>query len=76
MTIFKVGEVIQKKITIEKETYIGLIDLLDIPQNDSKDTYGTTVIVFGIKVDTSYFTICLPKDRLEKVIRVITKVLS
>lgn len=63
-------------MTIEKNVYIQLTHLLDVPQNDSKDAQRIAVIVFGIEINISYFTTRLPKKKLDKTIKAIAKVLS
>ncbi len=76
VAIFKAREATQKKMIAEKKAYIQLINLLGVPRNDSKDAQGTTVVVFGIEIDTSSFTARLPKEKLDKAIRATAKVLS
>lgn len=66
----------QEKRIVEKKAYIQLMDLLGVSRNNSKDVQRIVVVVFGIKVDTSYFIACLPKEKLDKATRAITKVLS
>lgn len=69
VAIFKAKDATSERLTTETEAYIQLTDLLDIPRNDSKDSQGTIVIVFGIEIDTSCFTARLPKEKLENAIR-------
>lgn len=76
VAIFKAREVTQEKMTAEKKAYIQLTNLLGVPQNNSKDAQGTTVVVFGIEVDTSCFRARLPKEKLDKVTKATAKVLS
>lgn len=75
MAIFK-AESSSERLEFEANAYIWLTDLLGLPRNDSKDCQGTVVIVFGIEIDTSLFTACLPRDKLEKAIKATLKVLS
>ena len=50
--------------------------MLGLLRNDTKNTQGTVVIVFGIEIYTSFFTAQLPKDKLEKAIKVTAKILN
>lgn len=59
-----------------RRAYNWVTDLLEIPRNNSKDTEGTQVIVFGIEVDTRSYTARLPTEKLEKAIRATSKVLA
>ena len=56
--------------------YKWVINLLEILRNDSKDTEGTQVIVFGIEIDTENFTAKLPTNKLAKAIRATGKILA
>lgn len=76
VTIFQAKESIAEKMSVENKVYILLTNFLDVPQNNSKSTQGTLVIVFGIEIDTPYFTAHLPKNKLKKVTRANTKILS
>lgn len=75
MAIFRLG-ILPKKLVAEVNVYIWLTDILGLPRNDSKDCQGMVVIVFGIELDTSPFTLRLPREKLEKGIRTLSKVLS
>lgn len=74
MAIFKTKEAMQQKMTVEKNVYIQLTDLLDVLRNDSKDAQRIAVIVFGIEINISYFTTRLLKEKLDKTIKAIAKV--
>lgn len=76
VAIFKAREAIQKKMTVEKKAYIQLMDLLDVPRNNSKDAQGIAVVVFGIEVDISCFIVHLPKEKLDKATWATAKVSS
>ena len=75
VAIFK-ADALPERLEREANAYIWLTDLLGLPRNDSKDCQGTEVIILGIEIDTSSFTIWLPEDKLEKAIRATLKVLS
>lgn len=75
VAIFK-ADTSPKRLEAKANTYIWLTDILDLPQNNSKDCQETVVIVFRIKIDTSLFTAYLPQDKLKKAIGATFKVLS
>ena len=56
--------------------YKWVINLLEIPRNNSKDIERTQVIVFGIEIDTENFTAKLPTDKLAKAIKATGKTLA
>lgn len=51
-------------------------NLLGIPKNDSKDTERTKIIIFGIKINKKSLTAKFSKNKLDKVIKAIEKVLA
>ncbi len=65
-----------ERLVAEANTYIWLTDLLGLLRNDSQDCQVIVVTVFGIEVDTFSFTARLPRDKLEKSILALSKVLS
>ncbi len=75
VAIFK-ANVTPERLKLEAEAYIWLTDLLGLLRNDTKDTQGTAVIVFGIEIDTSSVTARLLIDKLEKAIKVTAKILN
>ncbi len=64
------------RLVAEANAYIWLTNLLGLLRNDFKNCQGKVVTVFGIEVDTSSFTVRLPKDKLEKAILALLKVMS
>ncbi len=75
VAIFRSYTLLEKWVA-EANAYIWLTDLLSIPRNDSKDCQGIVVTVFGIEVDTPSFMTRSPRDKLEKAILALSKVLS
>lgn len=69
------ADALPERLEREAKAYIWLTDLLNIPQNDSKDCQDTAVIVFGVEINTSLFTAQLLADKLNKAINATTKVL-
>lgn len=49
--------------------------MLKITKNDLKDVKDILIIIFGIEIDIKNFTARLPNDKLEKVVKAISKVL-
>ncbi len=54
------------KIWVERNNYIGLTDIFEIPWQETKDLERMVVSVFGIEIDTNLFTARLPRDNLHK----------
>ncbi len=75
MAIF-ISDTSLERLVVEANAYIWLTDFLGLPRNDSKDCRGIVVRVFGIEVDTFSFTTRLPRNKLEKAILALSKVLS
>ncbi len=74
VSVFSASQV--KQIRQARNAYNWVIDLLGIPRNDSKDAEETQVIVFGIEIDIRKFTAKLPDEKLEKAVKVTSKVLA
>ena len=74
--VFKVKEASTEKIEVEAKAYIWLTDLLGMPRNDSRTREGKVVEVFRMEVDTSKFTVRLPKKKLEKAKNTTSKILE
>lgn len=55
MAIFETINATLEKLKIKNKVYIQIMDLLGIPQNDTKNSQGINVMVFGIKIDTVLF---------------------
>lgn len=76
VAIFKTEETIERKMSVKKEAYMQLTDLLGIILNDSKDGQEIVIVIFGIENNISCFITRFSKKILEKVIRTTTKVLG
>lgn len=50
--------------------------MLGVPWNNFKNTQRIAIIIFGIEINTTYFIVCLQKEKLEKITRATTKVLG
>ena len=74
MAIFKAKKAFPDKMKDEAKAYIWLTNLLGILRNDSKDCEETLIIVFGIEIDISNFTVRLLRKKLEKAINATTKI--
>lgn len=61
-------------MSVEKEVYIQLTDLLGIPQNNLKNCQEIIVIVFEIEIDTPRFIAWVPIDKLDKGAKATAKV--
>lgn len=75
MAMFKINTLFERLET-KINTYVELINILGLLQNNSKDYQRIVVIVFEKKIDTSLFITCLPKNMFKKVIGDMSKVLS
>lgn len=56
--------------------YNRVIDLLDIPRQESKDQTGTIVPVFGILININTFVACMPAEKIAKTIEATKKALA
>ncbi len=65
-----------ERLVAKANAYIWWTDLLSPLQNNFKDCQGTVVTVLRIEMDTSSFTARLPRDKFEKAILALLKVLS
>lgn len=59
-------EVTLDKIWMKSNNYATFIDIFTIPQYESKDLERMVVLIFGIRVDTNVFTVCLPRNKFYK----------
>lgn len=76
MVIFRTKDAIRKKIKAKARAYIWLINLIGIPKNNSKDCKKTIIVVFRIEVNTSNFSARFLKEKLNKAIKAIKKMLK
>lgn len=53
-----------------------MIDLLDIPKNNSKNVEDTKMVVFGIKINTKSFIARLLNKKPDETIKATSKVLA
>ena len=53
-----------ERIRIECNNYACFTDILGIPWQGTKNFERTVVLIFGIKVDTNFFTVRFSPDRL------------
>lgn len=75
MAIFKANTLLER-LKAEVNTYIWLIDILDLLQNNSKDCKRIVIIVFGIEIDISLSIARLLQNKLKKAIGAMSKVLN
>lgn len=76
MAVFTAAQASTNQTRHARIAYNWVTDLLGIPRNDLKDAEGTLVIVFRIEIDTRNIIARLPNDKLEKAVKVTSKVLA
>src|ERR1700678_716892 len=57
----------RKRLAQFKRDYPQLCDITGILRNDDKDAEGTTIKFLGRMVDSTTFTVSIPKDKVDRV---------
>ncbi|KAN0068303.1 hypothetical protein V8E54_013499 [Elaphomyces granulatus] len=66
----------QRQLTQFKRDYPQLCDITGILRNDDKDAEGTTIKFLGRMVDSTTFTVSIPKDKVDRVISLTADALA
>ena len=66
----------QKQLAQFKRDYSRLCDIPGILRNDDKDAEGTTIKFLGRMVDSTTFTVWIPKDKVNRVISLTADALA